>query len=173
MRRRSRGQSLVEFAVLSPLLLLLAMGMLDLGRAFYFEVVGTDAARDAARYASGYAPVVWPPAGPGQSAICDMAKADLGDHVTSVSCVYTTTMPAAGRPYYGSTYSTGLTPGQAVVVIACPAGTNNCSGASGATVNQNVAVTVYYRFALLTPGMSWLFGNALTFQNFAVMRSLW
>src|SRR5262249_10859276 len=129
------------------------MGMLDLGRAFYFEVVSTDAARDAARYASGYAPAVWPPAGPGQTSLCDMAKADLGDHVSSVNCVYTTAMPAAGRPYYGSTYSSGLTPGEAVVVIACPVGTNSCDGTSGAIVNQNVAVTVYYRFSLVTPGM--------------------
>jgi TadE-like protein len=171
VRRRSRGQSLLEFAVLSPVLLLLVMGMLDLGRAYYFEVLGTDAARDAARYATGYAPNVWPPVGPGQTGICDLAKADLANDVSSVSCVYTTTLPAAGRPYYpAGTYVPAS--GQALVVIACPAGTDACMG-SAQTLNTNVAVTVYYRFDLLTPGMSTLFGPSLTFQNSAVMKSLW
>ena len=172
MRRRNGGQSLVEFAIMSPVLVLLLMGMLDLGRAYYFEVLGTDAARDAARYASGYAPSVWPPAGPGQAGICDMAKADLAGNVASASCVYTTSLPSANRPYYpAGTYVPAA--GQALIVIACPAGTNACAGNQAQSLNANIAVTVYYRFDLLTPGMSSLFGPALTFQNMAVMKSLW
>jgi len=172
VRRRSRGQSLVEFAILSPVLLLLVAGMLDLGRAYYFEVLGTDAARDAARYATGYAQTVGAPAGPGQTGICDLAKADLANDVASVSCVYTTVLPAAGRPYYPpGTYVPAS--GQALVVVACPARSNGCQGSADQTLNTNLAVTVYYRFDLLTPALSSLFGPALTFQNSAVMKSLW
>lgn len=170
---RSRGQSLVEFAILSPVLLLLVMGMLDLGRAYYFEVVSTDAARDAARFGSGYMPNKWPPAGYGGQAICDLAKSDLIDVIspTSVSCVYTTSMPAIGRPYYGSSYAPGQ--GQAIVVIACPVGTNGCIGARGQTLNTTIGVTVFYHFDMVTPGMSVLFGRSLTFQNTAVFTSIW
>lgn len=48
-RGRLRGQSLTEFAVALPVLLLLVCGILDLGRAFYAAVTVTDAARDGAR----------------------------------------------------------------------------------------------------------------------------
>jgi hypothetical protein len=171
--RRARGQSLVEFAILSPVLLLLVMGLLDLGRAYYFEVVSTDAARDAARYGSGYMPLKWPPVGYGYQGICDLAKSDMIDVISpkSVTCVYTTTMPAAGRPYYGSSYAPAA--GEAIVVIACPSGTNGCNGVRGETVNANIAVTVYYHFDMVTPGMSNLFGSFLIFQNSAVFTSTW
>jgi Flp pilus assembly protein TadG len=42
----------VEFAVIVPVLLLLVLGMIDLGRAFTFGVSTTQGAREAARYAS-------------------------------------------------------------------------------------------------------------------------
>ena len=48
---RERGASLVEFALVLPLFLLLIGGMVDLGRAFYTEVMLTNAAREGARSA--------------------------------------------------------------------------------------------------------------------------
>ena len=48
-RRRTSGQSLVEFAFALPVLLLLLLGMLDLGRAFYIREQVSDAARAALR----------------------------------------------------------------------------------------------------------------------------
>jgi TadE-like protein len=171
--RSRRGQSLVEFAILSPVLLLLVMGLLDLGRAYYFEVVSTDAARDAARYGVGY-PAGSVPVGYGATAICDLAKSDLIDVIdpSKVQCVTRPDLPAAGRPYYGSGYTPAA--GEAIVVIACPPSTNGCTGASnGQTLNTNIGVTVYYHFDMATPGMSALFGPSLIFQNSAVFTSTW
>ena len=64
MRRRSnkhqkkhislRAQALVEFALLLPLLLVLILGAMDLGRVFYFKIVLTNAAREGANYLSRY-----------------------------------------------------------------------------------------------------------------------
>jgi len=51
---RERGQSLVEAAIVVPLLLLLLAGVVELGRAFYTYIVITNAAREGARYASLY-----------------------------------------------------------------------------------------------------------------------
>lgn len=48
------GQSLVEMALLLPILLLLMVGMLDLGRAFYAYITITNAAREGARYAASH-----------------------------------------------------------------------------------------------------------------------
>ena len=49
--RSERGASLVEFAIVLPLFLLLIGGMVDFGRAFYTKVMLTNAAREGARSA--------------------------------------------------------------------------------------------------------------------------
>jgi hypothetical protein len=49
MRSRAHAQAYVEFALLLPLLLLLVLGMIDLGRAFVFGVAVQQGAREAAR----------------------------------------------------------------------------------------------------------------------------
>lgn len=48
----TRGQSLVEFALALPILLLLIFGLVDLGRAVYINNALAEAARDGARYGS-------------------------------------------------------------------------------------------------------------------------
>lgn len=53
-KEKQRGQSLVEFALLLPLLILLLGGVLELGRLFFAYVAVTDAAAEGATYASIY-----------------------------------------------------------------------------------------------------------------------
>lgn len=45
-----RGQELIELAILLPLLLLIAFGVLDLGRLYHAAITITNAAREGARY---------------------------------------------------------------------------------------------------------------------------
>jgi hypothetical protein len=54
-----RGQSLVEFALMLPLILVLLLGALDFGRAFFGWVALTNASRVAANYAATH-PDAWP-----------------------------------------------------------------------------------------------------------------
>lgn len=49
---RKSGQSLVEFALLLPILLLILAGLLDLARGYYVYVALTDAAAEGAAYAA-------------------------------------------------------------------------------------------------------------------------
>ncbi len=49
-RRRSRGQSLVELALALPVLLLLLLGTIDLGRAFFDYIQMRNGAFEGARY---------------------------------------------------------------------------------------------------------------------------
>jgi hypothetical protein len=49
-KRRQRGQSLVEFVILLPILLIVVSGVLDLGRLYYSYVAVTDAAGEGAAY---------------------------------------------------------------------------------------------------------------------------
>jgi Flp pilus assembly protein TadG len=50
--RRERGQSLVETAIVAPILLLLLAAAIDFGRAFDTYIVLTNAAREGARFGS-------------------------------------------------------------------------------------------------------------------------
>lgn len=48
--QRSRGQSLVEFALVLPMLLVLILSAIEFGRLFFTKIVVTNAAREAAYY---------------------------------------------------------------------------------------------------------------------------
>ena len=51
---RSNGQSLAEFALTLPLLLLVIMGIFDLGRGIFYYSVINNAAREGARFGAVY-----------------------------------------------------------------------------------------------------------------------
>ncbi len=51
-QQRERGQSIVEVALVLPLLALLLTGLLDFGRAFFVTVALNDAAAEGAVYAA-------------------------------------------------------------------------------------------------------------------------
>ena len=55
-RRLCAGQGLVEFALTLPLLLLIVIGTLDLGRIFFAYMTITNASREGAFYATSYPP---------------------------------------------------------------------------------------------------------------------
>ena len=51
-KRKEKGQSFVEFALVLPILILLVLGIIQFGIIFYGQVTITSAAREAARMAS-------------------------------------------------------------------------------------------------------------------------
>ena len=51
-RRGSRGQAIVEFALVLPFLVLLFFGLIDVGRAIYVGNAAAQAAREGARWGS-------------------------------------------------------------------------------------------------------------------------
>ena len=58
MRRmgKQRGQGLVEFMLILPVLIVMFVGLLDVGRIYYAYVAVTDAAGEGAAYAANYPP---------------------------------------------------------------------------------------------------------------------
>jgi Flp pilus assembly protein TadG len=48
--RKQRGQAMVELAIALPILLLLTLGVIELGRAAYFSIEVSEAARAGAQY---------------------------------------------------------------------------------------------------------------------------
>ena len=53
--RKQKGQSLVEFALVVPFLLLVAVGTIEIGRAYFTYNTLSKAVREGARYMSGHA----------------------------------------------------------------------------------------------------------------------
>lgn len=51
-RRCERGASMVEFAILAPVMIFLAIGMIDTGRYAYYSILAANAARAGAQYGS-------------------------------------------------------------------------------------------------------------------------
>ena len=105
LRRSDGGQSLVEFALILPLFLLLVTGLFDVARAVFQSNTLAYAAREGTRYAivhgSGSANPVWPgnPPGTGYQAVIDVVRnAAVG--VPSVTVVATWPDSVAGVPCY-------------------------------------------------------------------------
>lgn len=160
-RRRSRGQSLVEFAIALPILLLLVAGTLELGRGYTFSVATSDAARDAAREVAGKTSST---NGPGLAAMCDLAKADLSAVTTNVTCP---TQVLHAPPFASPADYTKPVAGQAVVVVYCGASAN-CAGSITALSQSEVDVYVYYGFSDLN-----LLGGGITISGSSRATTSW
>jgi Flp pilus assembly protein TadG len=115
-RRRSRGQALLEFALVLPIFLLIVFGIIDIGRYVYLTNAFNEGAREGARYGSveqwGYSCPASVPVASQNRFTCTAAVA-LGR--------------IAGAPAYVSTptvtcYSTGGDATTAVSAAACRAG---------------------------------------------------
>jgi hypothetical protein len=62
--RRTRGQALVEFAMVAPFFFLLLFSIIEFGRAIYFIQILNNAAREGARYAIVHGNESTDPSGP-------------------------------------------------------------------------------------------------------------
>jgi TadE-like protein len=65
--RTSRGQTLVEFALVAPIFLLILFSIIDFGRYVYYVQVLNNAAREGARYAIVHGSKGLPSTGPSTS----------------------------------------------------------------------------------------------------------
>ncbi len=93
--RRSRGQSLVEFALVLPVLLLIVLFALDFGRAFFAWVSLNNAARVAANYAA-INPKAW--AGSGNAVQKAQYSQLIGDDFDALSCPLADPAPPPSFP---------------------------------------------------------------------------
>jgi len=152
-RRQSKGQAMVEFALLSGLLMLLIMGIFDFGRAIAVYINIAEAAHEGARqlvlrsnYASSYP----------DTAIVNATLAKIGGGGMQLSedpCLADN--PACTTPSTPTTANTGyiwLTPNRTVG-------------------NQEVTVRVTYLYAPMTGLISNIIGPTLVLQAGSSMRA--
>ena len=156
-RRRSRGQSLVEAAVTLPFVLLLALGVTDIGRAFYYREAVTNATRQALRVA----------ASPTQQATANTvcASAGAGPVATSVTTALppgATSVTTIANLASLESSSNGTPAGSVIngasmtVTFHCLANagvinaTSDGSGPSSAG-SDSITVSITYTFSVITP----------------------
>jgi Flp pilus assembly protein TadG len=170
LRARSRaGQSLVEMAMVMPMLALLTFGLVDFGRAYYFQVSVTNAAREGAR--TGILNIYTGPKTATCSTSDSYATCPVQTDAAIVNAVnaellYSAITPKAVTicPPHDSTSSTA----------GCPDSSNRVDKwNSGQATNQNyyITVNVKYDFGLYTPLMQQLVGNPITMSVSVQMRT--
>jgi Flp pilus assembly protein TadG len=158
------GQSLVEMAMVLPVLAFLTFGLLDFGRAYYYQVSVTNAAREGARVA-----ILNIYTGP-QSPNCS----------TLATCPVQRDANIVNAVWNELTYS-GIAPGSITIcppqdstfpTTGCPDASNRVSNwIAGNPVNYYVTVNVTYDFQLFTPLMQQLVGNPVHMSVSVQMRT--
>ncbi|HKJ27083.1 MAG TPA: TadE/TadG family type IV pilus assembly protein [Anaerolineales bacterium] len=94
------GQSIVEFALVIPLLILLIFGALDLGRVFQAAITLTNSVREGARYGTLYPDATITQIEAAVQAEAESTGMDLSSATITRTCTYlgseVTTLPAGG-----------------------------------------------------------------------------
>jgi TadE-like protein len=163
--RSRRGQSLVEMAMVLPLLAFLTFGLLDFGRAYYFQVSITNAAREGARV--GILNIYTGPDTPTCSApsysTCPVQTDAAISQAVSKELLYSGIAPKSVTicPPHDSTMST----------TGCADGSNRVDKWMNGTQNYYISVNVKYDFHLYTPLMQQLLGNPVTMNVSVQMRT--
>ncbi len=172
-RRRQGGQSLVEFAISSIVLLLLMMGLLDLSRAFYFAVNLDGAAREGARHGAWFNTAGRKNIYLYDQTIWDTVNQSLqgagvvGTGVAQGNCL----APTDGNAFNNKPYASSAFPAtpQAVNIYICytyPGGSAQ-TGSMAAPPPDNswrlgdINVSLLMNFKLITPFIQSLFGQGI------------
>jgi Flp pilus assembly protein TadG len=174
-RRRQRGQSLVEFAISSMVLLLLAMGLIDLSRAFYFSVSLQGAAREGARHGAWFNTAARENIYLDDNDVLTAVKQALYGAGFSDSTIHLITTngclsPTDGNGLNNKPYPAAAFPAQSqnVNVYICyttPVGTKYGTIPNHPTDNSywlgDINVSLLMNFQLITPLIQGMFGNGL------------
>jgi len=167
-RGRGRaGQSLVEMAMVLPVLALLTFGLLDFGRAYYFQVSITNAAREGARVA--ILNIYTGPQNPTCSTSNSYATCPVQTDAAIITAVNNELMYSAIAP-------TSITICPPHDSTSSTAGCSNTSNRVDNWVAQNptfyyVNVIVTFDFQLYTPMMQQLVGNPVHMSVAVQMRT--
>jgi TadE-like protein len=170
-----RSQALIEFALVSPVLLLLTFGVVDIGRAVFYYDTLNHAAREGARTAvraSNQLPV--------NADVINTVTAQMVGAPVSAPCpqgpVTTSTPPANSawvyitEPNPPATVETSPAPnapgGEYAAIASGP-----CSAVNPASGNQQLQVTIRFNLVLITPIVAQATANHVVISAAAVYRT--
>jgi TadE-like protein len=165
--RSQRSQSMVEFALVAPLLLLLLFGIVDFGRVIYTYMTLSQAVNEGARVAIRASALL-----PTNADVESAVKAHAVDVALANPCPngpITTTVPPAGQ---GWIYITEPDPPASPEALSAtlanaPGGqawgnaTGSCSATNPAHDHAPLQVTIYYNFVPFTPLLRQVTANSI------------
>jgi Flp pilus assembly protein TadG len=173
--KSQRSQALIEFALVSPVLLLLLFGVIDLGRAIFYYDTLNHAAREGARVAvraSNQLPT-------NADVLAAVTAQMLGTPVTA-PCPQgpvTASTPPANSAYL---YITEPAPPSTVEATPSPnapggeyssAHSGGCSAVNPAAGNQQIQVTIRFNLVLITPIVAQATSDHIVISAAAVYRT--
>ena len=164
MRGRQRGQSLVEAAITLPIVLLLALGVTDLGRSFYYREAVTNSARQALRmavssYQHGTADAVC--AGTGGGPVAVSISSPLPPSGGAINTIATQAALESSRD--GTASGSVLAGATLTVTFHClnSAAITNATGNGGPPTSagsDSITVTISRPMSIVTPVLLPMFG---------------
>ena len=156
---RDVGQSLVEFALILPIFLLVLLGLIDMGRAVYTNNTLSQAAREATRLAAAQASWVGETTSANPDPTCNAAAGPVCP--ADVATLKTNVVAAANRMAVGL----GVLPDAQIYMQCNAAGSAAPTGAwTGSTCNSQssgsqVSVRIAYTHTMLTPIVGQIVNN--------------
>jgi hypothetical protein len=170
-----RSQALIEFALISPVLLLLTFGIIDIGRAVFYYDTLTHAAREGARAAIAASSPL-----PTNSAVLNAVTQQLIGAPVSEPCpqgpITTATPPAntawlyVTEPNPPATVETNPPDNAPGGEFAAPA-SGGCSAVNPAAGNASLEVTLRFNLVLITPIVSQVTANQIIMTAAAIFRT--
>jgi TadE-like protein len=175
-----RCQSLVEFAIIAPLLLVLLFAVIDFGRVIYIYVTLNQAVNEGARVAIRDSPLL-----PTNSDVEQAVQNHAADVALANPCAngpITTTGLKAGHGWIFITepiappYPSPIEPLSATLQNAPggqPSGpaTNSCSATNPAYQHAPLQVTIVYNFVPITPLIQQWIANKIVITTAAIYRT--
>jgi Flp pilus assembly protein TadG len=150
-RDHARGQTLVEFALVFPIFVLMLFGLIDMGRYVYFSSTLSQAAREGARLASVEASWLGstdPSCGTAGGPVCPANVATLRNHVqVAVNRMMAPFPPVATGSVYVNCANTA------------PTGNWTTATCDSPFPGAQVSVRVVSDFTVLTPAVSQIVGS--------------
>ena len=176
-KRRQRSQSMVEFAIVAPLLLLFLFGVVDFGRITYVYVTLNQAVNEGARTAIRDSPLL-----PTNTDVETAVKAHAVDVSLANPCPngpITSTTPPSNQ---GWIYVTEPNPPSSPEALGpgledAPGGqlwgfsSGGCSATNPAHDHAPLQVTIRYNFVPFTPLLSQVTANSIVISAAAVYRT--
>ncbi len=179
-RRGQRAQSIVEFSLVAPVLLLILFGVIDFGRGIYYYITLQQAANEGARVAvrasnyvdSGGTLHSLPANADVETAVLQRAPGLYLANPCVNGPIDTSQIPPANQGWIYVTDPSGVgtsanSPG------GQPGGSayGACNGASPGTRDVPLMVTLRYNFVPLTPLIAQATANRIVLTAYAIYRT--
>ena len=173
--RGQRSQALIEFSLVSPVLLLMLFGIIDLGRAIFYYDTLTHAATEAARTAVRASTPL-----PTNADVLATANAHMAGAPVTQPCAQGPISAGTPPANAGWLYVTEPSPPAGVESSPPPnapggeyaaVANGSCSAVNPAIGSDQLQVTIRFNLVLITPIVAQVTGNRVIISATAVYRT--